>query len=69
MSLIKKIDVPAHFAARRASTGAGVQLTRQPLATGISESKTADIKSNAPGFIEDFSREHSSPGGAVTPIE
>jgi len=69
MSLIKKIDVPAHFAARRATRRAGVQLTTQSFTTGISESKTADIKSNAPRFIEDFSREHSSPGGAVTPIE
>jgi hypothetical protein len=69
MSLIKKIDVPRHFAARRAMRRAGVQFTRPPLATVIAEVKTVDTDSNAHGFIEDFSLEHSSPRAPVTPME
>ena len=69
MSLIKKIDVPMHLAARRALRRSGVQFTRPPVATVIAEIKTADTDSNTHGFIEDFSLEHSSPRAPATPME
>ncbi|MGA2167561.1 MAG: hypothetical protein ABSG62_05075 [Terracidiphilus sp.] len=54
MSLIKKVDVKKHLAARPLS---------QPDATGFSEIEPAGTGANASDFIEDFSPEHSSSSG------
>jgi len=67
MTLIKKADVKMHRAARRRS---GMHLAHkthkgpdkgQP---GVDSS----IGENAPSFVDDFSRDHSAPGGAVSAI-
>jgi len=60
MGLIKKIDVPRHFAARRAmrlASGFPVVLPHGAGATGV---ELAGTKAAAAKFIEDFSAEHSS---------
>jgi hypothetical protein len=49
MSLIKKVDVPAYFAARRAMRLGGILPARQ-----------AKSIANAAKFKKDFSDEHSS---------
>jgi len=54
MSLIKKIDVKKHFAARRAMRRAAARPASQPGATAIPETKAADAKTSVQGFVEDF---------------
>ena len=61
MSLIKKIDVPKHLAARRAARQFALRPAIQPRATVISETEPAGMKANAANFGEAFSLEHSSP--------
>jgi len=68
MSLIKKIDVEKHFAARRAMRQAAARPVSQPNATGFIEAEPAGAKTNAQGFIKDFSLEHSSSSVPFTPI-
>ncbi len=67
MSLIKKIDVPRHFAARRAMARAAARLVIQAHATGTAEIDSDGTKANAAKFIEDFSLEHSSSALIVPP--
>jgi len=67
MSLIKKIDVPKHFAARRAKARAAARPGTQAHAAGAAEVDSAGAKANAARFIEDFSLEHSSPSLLVPP--
>jgi hypothetical protein len=62
MSLIKKIDVKEHFAARRATRLAEARSIHKPDAAGISEIKTVSTKTIRRDFVEDFSVEHSSSG-------
>jgi hypothetical protein len=66
MILIKKIDVKKHFADRRAIRLAEARRISLLDASGISEIKTDGAKTNAHGFVEDFSAEHSL-SGSVTP--
>jgi hypothetical protein len=61
MSLIKKIDVPKYFAARRASRQGGAGRVIQPVATTATAIEPAGTKPNAATFRRDFSLEHSSP--------
>ena len=68
MSLIKKIDVPKHFAARRAMRVAAAQQARLPDATLVSEIYPAAATANAAEFTKDFTLEHSSSSGPATPI-
>lgn len=58
MSLIKKIDVPRHMAARRAQRHLATRLAIQPQAAAIVEVTPPDA--SAAEFREDFSAEHSS---------
>jgi len=68
MSLIKKIDVKKHFAARRGMSLVAAQPVSQPDATGFPAIATAGMRADAPAFIEDFSLEHSSSNVSVPPI-
>ncbi|MGA2050639.1 MAG: hypothetical protein ABSG96_23295 [Terracidiphilus sp.] len=67
MSLIKKIDVPRHFAARRAERARAGRPVIQPHATAISETELAGKKASATEFRKDFSLEHSSPVAILPP--
>jgi len=67
MSLIKKIDVPKHFAARRAMRLVAARQVILPLATGVSGAEPAGTKADAEKFIEDFSPENSSSSVLVSP--
>jgi hypothetical protein len=69
MSLIKKIDVKKHFAARRAMRRAAARPASQPGATAIPETKAADAKTSVQGFVEDFRIEHSASNDPGTSIE
>jgi hypothetical protein len=69
MSLIKKIDVPKHFAARRALHLAAARTVTPPVATGAPAIGHAGTRGNAAKFIEDFSLEPSSSSTAVSPKE
>ena len=60
MSLIKKIDVPSHFAAQRARRRAGALFMSQPRSSGLSAAKTTGTKRDAHSSTDDFSLEHSS---------
>jgi hypothetical protein len=63
MGLIKKIDVPRHFAARRAMRlAAGFPAI---LPHGAAGAEPARTKAAAAKFVEDFSAEHSSPAAIV----
>ena len=53
MGLIKKIDVPKHFAARSVS---------QPDAAGVAQIRPRRTSANMSDFVADFSLEHSSSG-------
>jgi hypothetical protein len=68
MSLIKKIDVKAHFAARRAMRLRAAASASQPDATGFSGVAPDVQKGNAACFVEDFARERSSEGVSVAPV-
>lgn len=58
MSLIKKIDVEKHLAARRAMRLGRVQPLSQPGAAGI---KLAANRKSVPAIVEDVTLGHSSP--------
>ncbi len=60
MSLIKRIDVPGHFAVRRAIREATARPVIQLDATAGSEIGSAAAKASESKFVEDFSLEHSS---------
>ena len=62
MSLIKKIDVKEHFAARRAIRLAEARSINKPDAAGIPGIKAGGTKTIRRNFVEDFSVEHSSSG-------
>jgi len=65
MGLIKKIDVPRHFAARRAMRlAAGFPVILPQGAAGV---EPAGTKAAGAKFIEDFSLEHSS--GVIVPAK
>jgi hypothetical protein len=69
MSLIKKIDVKKHFAARRAMRLAAARSMGQPDATGIPETRTAGTKNHAQNSVEISSHEHSASRVSAVPIE
>lgn len=69
MSLIKKIDVPKHFAARRALALAAARPVIQPHAAGALEIASPSGKANTAKFKEDFSLKQSSLDVAVPPGE
>jgi hypothetical protein len=58
MTLIKKIDVEKHFAARRAMRLGRIRPLCQP---GAARNVPAVAAKNTPAFSEDFTQEHSSP--------
>jgi|HubBroStandDraft_5_1064220.scaffolds.fasta_scaffold103410_3 hypothetical protein len=63
MGLIKKIDVPRHFAARRAMRlAAGFPAI---LPHGTASGEPGGTKAAAAKFVEDFSVEHSSPAAII----
>jgi hypothetical protein len=65
MSLIKKRDVKKHFEARRRKSRFPTQPAVKPSSTGLPVAGPAQSEVNAVAFIDDFSREHSSPDGAL----
>lgn len=65
MSLIKKIDVEKHFAARRAMRLGGIRLPSVPVAARI---HPASAQKETPAFIEDYAVEHSSRSLSVAPL-
>lgn len=67
MSLIKKIDVPRHFAARRARSLVAARPLSLPVAAVVPDLETAGAKAAEAKFIEDFSLEHSSSNVPVPP--
>jgi hypothetical protein len=69
MSLIKKIDVEAHFAERRRLRLVRAGLASHPTAKRSSALEAAGTKANASGFRDDFSIEHSFPKGPATPAK
>ena len=69
MSLIKKIDVPKYFAARRAMRLGSVQQMSRPGATARIASDPTATGANPAKFANDFSHEHSSSSGLVPPKE
>jgi hypothetical protein len=69
MTLIKKIDVEVHFAARRRRRRAAAGFASQPDGTACSGIKAVGPKANVSGFKEDFALEHSSSCAPVTPAK
>lgn len=66
MSLIKKIDVPKYFAARRAMRLGSVHGMSRP---GAAATDTAGAIANEAKFTKDFSLEHSASSALVPPEE
>jgi len=60
MALIKKIDVPQFYAARRAMRLGIPRPASQPKETVVSTAEAAATKASAAKFKKDFSLEHSS---------
>ncbi len=60
MSLIKKKDVEAHFAARRRVRLAALGFVRKPVTNGIPVPERAVKRAKTSDFRKDFSVEHSS---------
>jgi hypothetical protein len=69
MTLIKKIDVEAHFAARRRMRLAAAGFRILPNVTGCSGIEDVGPKANVSGFKQDFALEHSSSSAPVTPAK
>jgi hypothetical protein len=73
MGLIKKIDVPKYFAARRAARLtaqlAAAPAVSQPDATGVAEIRPRGTSAKASNFVADFSLEHSSSGASPAPAK
>ncbi len=67
MSLIKKVDVPEYFAARRAMRLNAIGRVIKPPATAAAGVVPVGAKGSAAKFIEDFSLEHSSSSAIVPP--
>ncbi len=67
MSLIKKADVEMHRAARRRSGLHLVKKTNKGADQG-QPGTDSSIGESAPSFADDFSRDHSAPGGAVSAV-
>ena len=65
MTLIKKIDVDAHFAARRAMRLGRIPMMCPPGGAAI---KPSAAKKKAPAFNQDFVVEHSSANVAAVSI-
>jgi hypothetical protein len=69
MSLIKKIDVPRHFAARRAMALVAGRRVIQPGAAEVSALKPAAASVKAASFIRDFALQHSESSAPLLPKE
>jgi hypothetical protein len=67
MSLIKKIDVEAHFAARRRTRLAAMGFTRKSAAKVSPAIAPAVVRTNTPAFRNDFPVEPSFSGASTTP--
>jgi len=68
MSLIEKIDVKKHFAARRAMRLAAARSMGQPDATGIPESRAAGTKNHTQDS-DDSSLKRPNSNVSVVPID
>jgi hypothetical protein len=67
MTLIKKCDVKMHFAARRIKRSHLLRQANKP-GTQVLPVGAIAIESNVSVFEDDFSLEHSSPGGTVSAV-
>jgi hypothetical protein len=69
MGLIKKIDVPKYFAARRASRLVAARSVSYADATGVLEIRPRATSANASGLVADFDLENSSSGVSSAPAK
>jgi len=73
VGLIKKIDMPKHFAARRVAHLTAHLIVASSVnqldASGIPEIRSHGASANAPGFVADFSLGLSSSGVSSAPGE
>jgi len=73
MGLIKKIDVPKYFVARRAAHLAAhlvaAPSVSQPDVTRASEARPRGTSAKASGFVADFSLERPSSGVSPAPAK
>jgi hypothetical protein len=69
MGLIKKIDVPNYFAARRAANLLAASTVSYPHATGVAEVRSHGVSSNASESVADFSADISSSGVSPAPAK
>ena len=65
MTLIKKADVNTHFAARRLSRLHIVQKLNEAAEIEPPQVDPA-VEANSSAFVDDFSLNHSAPGGTVS---
>jgi hypothetical protein len=67
MSLIKKKDVRMYFSERHRK---GLHLVKPVAKLPATQLPVSDlsIEEDTPGFVDDFSFEHSSPGGTASAI-
>jgi len=68
MSLIKRIDVKQHFAARRGTSLVASRPVSQPDASELLEIDGSGTRANASDSVEDLSLEQCSSRVIVTPI-
>lgn len=61
MSLIKRIDVPGHFAARRAERRLAAGFGTPPRAVEVPKAEPARTAADEADFQEDYFKDHSSP--------
>ena len=69
MSLIKKRDVPAYFAARRALRLGSIRGLSRPGGPAVTAADPAGTGASASKFVNDFSLEHSASSALVPPKE
>jgi len=67
MGLIKKVDVPKYFAARRAMRSNVLPHATRPQASGAAGTEPVSAKASAAKLLEDFPQERSSSSVIVLP--
>ena len=68
MSLIKKCDVDAHFAARKLRRLHLIHQVAKPTVANKLAADSSKAATGETGFVADFSLEHSSPGGTLSAV-
>ncbi len=68
MRLIKKKDVRNYLSVRRRNAGTAMRLVSNPENEDPQSTDQTASEKKQREFVEDFSAEHNSPGGAVTAV-